>query len=109
MDEAHISVMTREVLEFLNLPLGGSAVDGTLGLGGHARLIAQKLGPQGHLIGIDRDHSSLAEAKKYLSSLSLKTDFLQANFKDICQVLEQVKVAAVDGILLDLGISSFQL
>ena len=108
-DAAHISVMPAEVLEFLNLPAGGVAVDGTLGMAGHALLMAAKLGPQGHVIGIDRDKFSLASAKKRLSSLSLRVDLLQGNFKDINRLLAEVKVESVDGILLDLGISSFQL
>jgi len=105
----HIPVMPQEVMELLDLPSGGTAVDGTLGLAGHAALMAQRLGAQGHLIGIDRDHASLAEAKKRLASFPLRIDLLQGRFNDIDRLLAQAKVAAVDGILLDLGISSFQL
>jgi len=106
---SHISVMPKEALEFLRLPQGGTAVDGTLGLAGHALLMAQALGPHGHLIGIDRDSASLRFAQKKLVSLSLKIDLLQGNFCKLDQVLAGLKVSAVDGILLDLGISSFQL
>ena len=107
--DAHTPVMAREVMEMLDLPPGGTAVDGTLGLAGHARLMAQRLGPKGHLIGIDRDSTSLAEAGKRLADLPLRIDLLRGNFSDIHRFLAQAKVTAVDGILLDLGISSFQL
>jgi 16S rRNA (cytosine1402-N4)-methyltransferase len=109
LDEAHIPVMPKEALELLHLPQGGVAVDGTLGLAGHAFLMAQALGPGGHLIAIDRDSASLGQAKKKLISLSLKIDLLQGNFSSLDKILARLKVSVVDGILLDLGISSFQL
>lgn len=105
----HIPVMPVEVMELLDVSAGQTAVDGTLGLGGHAVLMAQRLGTTGHLIGIDRDSTTLAQAKKGLASFGLRIDLLQGSFNDIDQLLAQVKVQAVDGILLDLGISSFQL
>ena len=106
---SHIPVMPAEALELLRLPQGGVAVDGTLGLAGHSLLMAQALGPSGHLIGIDRDSASLGQAKNRLVSLSLKIDLLQGNFSSLDKILAGLKVSAVDGILLDLGISSFQL
>ncbi|MBF0571318.1 MAG: 16S rRNA (cytosine(1402)-N(4))-methyltransferase RsmH [Candidatus Omnitrophica bacterium] len=105
----HIPVMPQEALELLHLPQGGVAVDGTLGLAGHALLMARALGADGHLIGIDRDNASLGQAEKKLSSLGLKVDLLQGNFSTLDKILAGLKVCAVDGILLDLGISSFQL
>ena len=105
----HISVMPKEALELLRLPQGGVAVDGTIGLGGHAFLMAQALGPHGHLIGIDRDNASLGLAQKKLASLKLKIDLLKGSFSALDKFLAGLKVSAVDGILLDLGISSFQL
>lgn len=105
----HIPVMPTEALELLRLPRGGTAVDGTLGLAGHAYLMAQALGPDGYLIGIDRDSASLGQAEKKLISLSLKIDLLQGNFSSLDKLLAGLKVSVVDGILLDLGISSFQL
>ena len=69
---SHIPVMPKEALELLRLPQGGVAVDGTLGLAGHAFLMAQALGPHGHLIGIDRDSASLGLAQKKLVSLKFK-------------------------------------
>ena len=106
---SHIPVMPREALEYLRLPPGGVAVDGTLGLAGHSFLMAQALGPRGHLIAIDRDSASLRLAQNKLVSLELKIDLLQGNFCKLDQLLAGLKVSAVDGILLDLGISSFQL
>jgi len=105
----HIPVMPKEALELLQLPQGGVAVDGTLGMAGHASLMAQALGPNGHLIGIDRDSASLGQAKIKLVSLGLKIDLLQGNFSSLDRILAGLKVSVVDGILLDLGISSFQL
>ena len=106
---SHIPVMSKEALELLRLPSGGVAVDGTLGLAGHALLMAQALGPHGHLIGIDRDSSSLVEAKKNLAGLNLRIDLKQGSFSSLDKILADLQVSAVDGILLDLGISSFQL
>jgi 16S rRNA (cytosine1402-N4)-methyltransferase len=105
----HIPVMPQEALALLRLPQGAVAVDGTLGLAGHALLMGQVLGPHGHLIGIDRDNASLGLAQKKLASLSLKIDLLKGSFSDLKSILAGLKVSAVDGILLDLGISSFQL
>ena len=108
-EPVHIPVMPQEVAELLNLPPGGIAVDGTLGMAGHAVRMAQDLGANGHLIGIDRDSVSLSEAQKRLAGFPLRIDLLKGNFNDADRLLAQVKVQAVDGILLDLGISSFQL
>ena len=105
----HIPVMPKQALELLRLPVGGVAVDGTLGLAGHALLMAQALGAHGHLIGIDRDSASLAQAKIRLASLGLRVDLLQGSFSTLDQILITLQVSAVDGIFLDLGISSFQL
>ncbi len=109
MSDIHVSVMPTEVLEFLKVPAGGTVVDGTLGLAGHAYLIAERLGPEGHLIGIDHDSLAIELAKTKLAPLTLRKDFCQGNFADIEQHLKALGQTAVDGILLDLGISSFQL
>ncbi|MBI3602272.1 MAG: 16S rRNA (cytosine(1402)-N(4))-methyltransferase RsmH [Candidatus Omnitrophica bacterium] len=110
MDQrAHISVMPQQVMYWLNVQSGAVIVDGTLGLAGHAALIARALGTDGHLIGIDRDSSSLTEAKRRLASFSLRIDLLQASFGDVKRILAEVKVRALNGVLLDLGLSSFQL
>lgn len=108
-DAAHIPVMPQQALELLNLSPGATAVDGTLGMGGHASLMARALGADGHLIGIDRDDASLRQAERKLGPLKLKIDLLKGRFSTLDTILAGLKVSAIDGILLDLGISSFQL
>ncbi len=106
---AHIPVMHKEIAEYLRLPLGGICVDGTLGMGGHTRLLAQQVGPMGKIIAIDRDRQSLETAKKNLLDLSERIIFVQDDFRNIDKILDGLQINNVDGILLDLGISSFQL
>ena len=109
LELSHIPVMPRQALELLHLPVGGVAVDGTLGLAGHSLLMAEVLGNNGHLIAIDRDSASLSKARVRLASLGLRVDLLNGSFSTIDRILAKLEVSAVDGILLDLGISSFQL
>ncbi|MCB9772055.1 MAG: 16S rRNA (cytosine(1402)-N(4))-methyltransferase RsmH [Candidatus Omnitrophica bacterium] len=106
---AHIPVMHKEITEYMRLPAGGCCVDGTLGMGGHTRLLAEQVGPTGKIIAIDRDRQSLETAKKNLSSVEGRVIFVQDDFRNIDRVLEGLNIQSVDGILLDLGISSFQL
>ena len=106
---AHIPVMHKEITEYMRLPIGGCCVDGTLGMGGHTRLLAEQVGQTGKIIAIDRDRQSLETAKKNLSSVEGRVIFVQDDFRNIDRVLEGLKIQSVDGILLDLGISSFQL
>lgn len=108
-DVHHVSVMPREVLEYLNPQPGQCFVDGTLGLAGHSVLIAERLGPTGQLIGIDQDQQSLAKAKERLSFFQGRLDLCHSNFSDYDEVLKRLAVTKVDGMLFDLGISSFQL
>lgn len=105
----HVSVMPQEVIEFLNPPAGGCFLDGTLGLAGHSALIAERIGPSGRLIALDKDHKALALAKKKLSGFSGRMDLVHSDFRDFDIVLKNLGVDAVDGMLFDLGISSFQL
>ncbi|HSA31092.1 MAG TPA: 16S rRNA (cytosine(1402)-N(4))-methyltransferase RsmH [Candidatus Omnitrophota bacterium] len=108
-EQTHIPVMSKEVLEGLNLKPGDVLVDGTLGLAGHASEAAKILGPEGWLIGIDRDSSSLSLAEKNLSEFFVKKSFIHSDFRYIEQILSDLNVDKVNGVLLDLGISSFQL
>lgn len=108
-DVLHVPVMSREVLEFLRPTAGGVFLDGTLGLAGHSKLIAKEIGDSGHLIGLDRDEQSLAVARKNLSSFSGRLDLAHANFGEFDEVLKELGVGQVDGMVFDLGISSFQL
>jgi len=108
-EQTHIPVMSKEVLEGLNLKPGDVFVDGTLGLAGHASEAAKILGPEGWLIGIDRDSSSLSLAEKNLNEFFVKKSFIHSDFRYIEQILNDLNVDKVNGVLLDLGISSFQL
>ncbi len=105
----HLPVMAREVEEFLNPQAGGCFLDGTLGLAGHSALIAQKIGSSGRLIALDKDQKALALARKKLSTFTGKVDLVHSDFRDFDVVLKNLGVDAVDGMLFDLGISSFQL
>lgn len=105
----HLPVMAREVEEFLNPQAGGCFLDGTLGLAGHSALIAQKIGSSGRLIALDKDQKALALARKKLSTFTGKVDLVHSDFRDFDVVLKKLGVDAVDGMLFDLGISSFQL
>lgn len=105
----HIPVMSAEIQEYLNLASGSTVVDCTLGLGGHAEQIAQKIGDKGRMIGIDRDVNALEIAKDRLADASAQCDFVHKDYRDIDQVLADLNVTQVDAILMDLGVSSMQL
>ncbi len=105
----HTPVMSREVIEHLNLKLGSVVVDATLGMAGHASAIVQQIGPEGQLIGIDRDKNSLAIAARNLAPFSSQTQLIQDDYRNLARILNQLKIEQVDGMLFDLGISSYQL
>lgn len=109
MEFKHVSVMFDEAIAGLDLKTNGIYVDGTLGGGGHSGGICAGLGENGLLIGIDRDRDALAAAEKRLSQYKCRKEFVQSNFSDIKTVLEDLGVEKIDGALLDLGVSSFQL
>jgi 16S rRNA (cytosine1402-N4)-methyltransferase len=113
----HVPVMPEEVLHWLDPQPGQIVVDGTLGGGGHTRLIAQRLAsgtlqppaasPDSFVLALDRDPAALAAAEKTLAGLPVK--IAQANFCDLGDVLDELGIPAVDSVLLDLGLSSDQL
>jgi 16S rRNA (cytosine1402-N4)-methyltransferase len=105
----HVSVMAEEVMQYLQPHSGGVYLDGTLGGAGHGRLILEASSPDGVLIGLDRDSEALAAAQVRLASFGERVVLRQGNFSDMCMHLDQLKIAAVDGILLDLGVSSHQI
>ena len=105
----HTPVMLNEVLNYLNLGPGKIIVDATIGTGGHSKVILEHILPGGRLIGIDRDQESLEVSRQRLHSFSDSCEFVHGNFIDIDKILESLNVKKVDGILFDLGISSFQL
>jgi 16S rRNA (cytosine1402-N4)-methyltransferase len=108
--EIHKPVMLMEVLEYLNPQPGQTVVDATLGMGGHSTQILQGIYPSGRLIGIDRDQESIRLAQERITAAGqTNAQFVYGNFSDIDSLLKDLNVASVDGILFDLGVSSFQL
>lgn len=112
MDEIkkdHIPVMLGEVMEFLDPKENDVIVDGTLGSGGHAEAILKRIGPRGRLVGIDKDPQSLRAARERLRPYVEQACFVREDFRDLDRILSELGIAKVNGILLDLGVSSFQL
>lgn len=101
--------MPAEVLELLAPHGGGIYLDGTVGGGGHARLILEASGPDGRLVGLDRDPAALAAAAAVLAPYAGRAELRQGSFAELAGHLDEVGVDKVDGILLDLGVSSYQL
>lgn len=108
-EQSHVPVMLKEVIEYLKPKPGSIFVDGTLGLGGHARSIVSLIGDNGRLIGIDRDARALAIAKENLKAFSKQCDFVHDNYCHMDKILAERGIPTADRILLDLGLSSFQL
>lgn len=104
----HKPVLLEECMKGLNLKENGIYVDGTLGGAGHSKEILKKLTKEGRLIGIDRDTEALVAAKKNLSSYHNVT-YVHGNHDEIKEILKDLNIDKVDGILLDLGVSSYQL
>jgi 16S rRNA (cytosine1402-N4)-methyltransferase len=102
----HVSVLSAEVLELLAPAPGQVFVDATVGGGGHARLIAERLGPNGRLIALDQDPAMLALARRRLEGFAVT--FVHANFDQFRAVLDEHGVGAADGVLADLGFSTDQ-
>ena len=105
----HVPVMPNEVLSHLNILKDGIYLDGTIGLGGHANMILSQLSVKGRLIGIDRDEEALRICKKSLSSSNSSLSLLNQSYHNINSILDYLEIEKVNGILLDLGISSLQL
>ena len=105
----HPSAMPGEVLDALNCQPGKTYVDGTLGAAGHARRICEQIQPGGRLIGIDQDPAAVKNAKAVLTSYGCHHHIIHDNFQNLPAILTQLNISAVDGILLDLGLSLYQL
>jgi 16S rRNA (cytosine1402-N4)-methyltransferase len=103
----HVPVMLPEVLDGLAPCTGATIVDGTLGGGGHTRVLAERVQPGGRVIALDRDPAAIAAAGRCLGDFPVRP--VQANFCDLPEVLAELDITTVDGILLDLGLSSDQL
>ena len=108
MEFKHIPVMLNECIEGLNIKPNGIYVDGTIGGAGHSKEIAKRLSPDGMLIGIDRDEEALKAAKENLKEYS-NVKYVHGNHDEIREILNELEIEKVDGILLDLGVSSYQL
>ena len=105
----HYSVMLHETVDGLNIKEDGIYVDGTLGGGGHAEEVLKRLGDGGRYIGIDQDKDALNATKKRLENYQDKLTIVRSNYEDVRNILESLNIEKVDGILLDLGVSSYQL
>lgn len=105
----HEPVLLEEVLESLSLKPGGIYVDGTLGGGGHAGGILGATSPDGVLVGIDRDDDALAESRRVLEPFGRRAILVKGNYADLGDILAGLGIDRVDGIVLDLGVSSHQL
>ncbi len=109
MEFSHVPVLFQESVDSLSVRPDGVYVDGTLGGGGHAEGICSLLGPDGILIGIDRDTDALEAAAERLKDVRCHTIFVHGNYTDIKDILRREGISAIDGAVLDLGVSSFQL
>jgi len=110
MDSFHIPVLLKEVLHYLIPKKGGGVyIDCTLGGGGHSKAILERIYPDGLLIGIDRDIEAIKAARKELSNFLDRAILIRDNFKNLEEILSNLKIKVVSGVLFDLGVSSHQL
>ncbi len=109
MSFRHLSVMPEEVLRYLAPKPGGIYLDGTVGGGGHAALVLEASAPDGKLIGLDRDTEALAAAAQRLLPFADRVRLRQGNFAGMAEALAGLGITGIDGLLLDLGVSSHQL
>ena len=109
MEFNHYSVLLNETIENLNIKPDGIYADGTLGGGGHAYQVASRLSEKGRLIGIDQDADAIAAAGERLKEFGDKITIIRSNYANMIEELHRIGVEKVDGIVLDLGVSSFQL
>ena len=109
MEFKHYSVLRDETIDELHIRPDGIYVDGTLGGGGHSLEICKRLSDGGRLIGIDQDEDAIKAASERLSDYKDKVTIVRSNYSDMVNVLKNLGISKVDGIVLDLGVSSFQL
>ena len=109
MGEGHLPVLVEEVLALLALRAGSSVADCTVGGGGHAERILETTSPDGRLLGIDADRAAIAEAEHNLARFGPRVELRRANFASILDVATEGGFVPLDGVLFDLGLSSYQL
>lgn len=109
MEFKHTSVLLKQCIDGLNIRPDGIYADGTLGGGGHSLHICERLSDQGTLIGIDRDRDAIEAAEERLAHFKCRKIFVQSNYSEIKDILKNLAIDGLDGALLDLGVSSFQL
>ena len=109
MEFKHYSVLLAETIEQLNIRPDGIYVDGTLGGAGHASEVLKHLSKQGRLIGIDQDADAIRAASERLAPYREQVTIIRSNYANMKEELNAIGVTGVDGIVLDLGVSSFQL
>ncbi len=105
----HVPVMVNEVMDLLAIRAGGAYVDGTVGGAGHAEAMARRMGSDGRLLGLDRDSDAISRGRERLLPFAKSVTLVHGNFADLSQIAGEAGFAGVDGVLLDLGVSSFQL
>lgn len=105
----HIPIMLNEVIEGLNIKPDGIYVDGTLGGAGHSFEIVKRLEERGRLIGIDQDEMAILASEKKLLPFKNRVTIVRSNYRRMTEILKNLEIEKVDGILLDLGVSSYQL
>ncbi len=109
MEDGHLPVLAEEVMTILSPRPGSLQIDGTLGGGGHTERILEASTPDGRVLGLDADPAAIARVKARLARFGDRLVLRQANFREVATVAPDAGFAAVDGLLLDLGLSSFQL
>lgn len=109
MEFKHYSVMLNECIDGLNIKPDGIYVDGTMGGAGHSSVIASMLSPKGHLVCIDQDEDAIKAGSERLKDYSDRVDIVRSNFGDTKTVLNNLNITGIDGMILDLGVSSYQL
>lgn len=105
----HVSVLLDECIEGLNIKADGTYVDGTLGGAGHASAVCSLLSEKGHFIGIDQDNNALTVSRERLGGVKPQVTLVKSNFVDVSSVLHELNIEGIDGMLIDLGVSSHQL
>ena len=109
MEFSHVSVLLEETIRELNIKPDGIYVDGTLGGAGHAKEVCKKLNSEGRFIGIDQDEVAIKTGEERLSQFGDIVSVVRSNYSNMVKVIQGLDIDKVDGIVLDLGVSSYQL